>query len=179
MTSTANQAISTIDAQTLKTLIDRDLVTLVDVREPAEFSGDRIQGSTLAPLSTFNPDKVVAELGKELVVMCQPGNRSGQAARALVAAGHPQVTHLEGGLNAWKQSGLSTLTRKDAPISIMRQVQIVAGSLMMVGTVLGASVSPWFLLLSGFVGAGLMFSGLSGTCMMATLLAKLPYNQPM
>jgi hypothetical protein len=59
----------------------------------------------------------------------------------------------------------------------MRQVQLVAGSLMLTGTVLGALVSPWFLLLSGFVGAGLMFAGVTDTCMLGMLLAKLPYNQ--
>ena len=65
----------------------------------------------------------------------------------------------------------------NAPISLLRQVQIVAGALILLGTVLGAAASPWFLLLSGFVGAGLMFAGITNTCGMATLLAKLPYNR--
>ena len=64
-----------------------------------------------------------------------------------------------------------------APISLQRQVQMVAGSLIVAGTLLGAFVSPWFLLLSGFVGAGLTFAGITNTCGMAMLLAKLPYNQ--
>ncbi|WP_413168420.1 DUF2892 domain-containing protein [Capilliphycus salinus ALCB114379] len=59
----------------------------------------------------------------------------------------------------------------------MRQVQIVAGSLVLTGTLLGALVSPWFLLLSGFVGAGLTFAGITNTCALALLLAKLPFNQ--
>jgi hypothetical protein len=42
---------------------------------------------------------------------------------------------------------------------------------------LSATVSPWFMLLTGFVGAGLMFAGISNTCAMANLLSMLPYNQ--
>jgi len=69
------------------------------------------------------------------------------------------------------------MVNKNAPISIMRQVQIVAGSLVLIGTLLGVFVSPKFLFLSGFVGAGLLFAGITNTCAMAQLLAKLPYNQ--
>ena len=60
----------------------------------------------------------------------------------------------------------------------MRQVQIVAGSLAFAGALLAWLVSPWFIALSGFVGAGLVFAGVTDTCMMAMLLAKLPYNHP-
>jgi rhodanese-related sulfurtransferase len=94
-----------------------------------------------------------------------------------LGAGFQEVIHLQGGLNAWKQAGYPTVINKNAPISIMRQVQIVAGSLILTGTLLGAFVSPNFLFLSGFVGAGLLFAGISNTCAMAMLLAKLPYNQ--
>jgi rhodanese-related sulfurtransferase len=177
MTITPTKKLNTIDATTLKQLLERQAVTLVDVREPSEYAGDRIQGAILVPLSSFNPDKIPASEGKTLVLYCQSGNRSTQAAQKLLAAGLGEVTHLQGGLNTWKQLGYPTIVNKNAPISIMRQVQIVAGSLVFLGTVLGAFVSPWFLLLSGFVGAGLIFAGISGTCAMAMLLAKLPYNQ--
>ena len=64
------------------------------------------------------------------------------------------------------------------PISLMRQVQITAGLLVVLGAALASLVSPWFILLSGFVGAGLVFAGVTDTCMMARMLSKLPYNQP-
>jgi rhodanese-related sulfurtransferase len=79
---------------------------------------------------------------------------------------------------AWKAARFTTAVDVSQPISIMRQVQIVAGSLALAGALLAWLVSPWFMMLSGFVGAGLMFAGLSDTCMMAMLLAKLPYNRP-
>jgi hypothetical protein len=59
----------------------------------------------------------------------------------------------------------------------MRQVQITAGSLVALGTALGWFVSPWFLILSGFVGCGLMFAGLSGWCGMAMMLGRMPWNR--
>ena len=63
------------------------------------------------------------------------------------------------------------------PLPIMRQVQIVAGSLALAGVVLGFAVHPGFFVLSGVVGAGLLQAGATGSCMMATLLMKLPYNR--
>jgi len=173
--------LQTIDAATLKQWIDQGLVTLIDVREPSEFAGERIAGAQLKPLSKLESQLdsgfIPSEGGKTIVLYCQTSNRSAAAAQKLFLAGASEVTHLAGGLSAWKQAGYLTQINKNAPISMMRQVQIVAGSLVLIGTLLGAFLSPWFLLLSGFVGAGLTFSGLSGTCAMAMLLAKLPYNQ--
>ena len=96
----------------------------------------------------------------------------------MFAAGFREVVHLKGGLPTWKAAGYPTEVNQKAPISMFRQIQIVAGSLVFIGTVLGAFISPWFLILSGFVGAGLLFAGITNTCAMALLLAKLPYNQP-
>ncbi len=177
MTISANGQIQTVNAETLKQLIDQNLVQLIDVREPSEFAGEHIAGATLLPLSSFDANKVPRQTSPQVVLYCQSSNRSGQAAKKLLEAGFDKVVHLEGGLNAWKQAGYPTKVNKNAPISIMRQVQIVAGSLVLTGTILGATVSPKWLFLSGFVGAGLVFSGVTNTCMMAKLLAKLPYNQ--
>ncbi len=166
-----------ISPSALNMLLSQQAVTLIDVREPAEHAGERIPGSILMPLSKFEPDQVPFDAQKPLVLYCQTGNRSSQAAQKLFAAGADEVTHLEGGLSAWVRAGYPTQKDKNAPISLMRQVQIVAGSLVLIGTVLGAFVSPWFLLLSGFVGSGLVFAGITNTCALAMLLAKLPYNQ--
>ena len=85
---------------------------------------------------------------------------------------------LEGGLDAWKKAGLPVSLDRSQPIDIMRQVQIAAGSLVLLGVVLGAFVSPNFYALSGFVGAGLTFAGISGFCGMARVLGAMPWNQP-
>jgi rhodanese-related sulfurtransferase len=174
---TQENQLQLVDAKTLKTWLDRGNVLLVDVREPAEHAGERIPGSILVPLSKFDPAQIPTAPDKKLVLYCRSGNRSGQAAQKLFAAGFTDVTHLRYGIGDWKEQGLTTIVNKNAPISLMRQVQIVAGSLVFAGTLLGAFVSPSFLILSGFVGAGLIFAGVTDTCAMATLLAKLPYNQ--
>ncbi|MGB7445239.1 MAG: rhodanese-like domain-containing protein [Coleofasciculaceae cyanobacterium] len=171
------EKLQTVDAQTLKKLLEQDSITLVDVREPSEYAGEHISGARLIPLSRFEPAEIANNSNQQLVLYCQTGNRSRQAAQKLFAIGWSKVSHLQGGLNAWKQFGYSTQINKNAPISIMRQVQIVAGSLVVTGTLLGVFISPWFLILSGFVGAGLVFAGITNTCAMAMLLAKLPYNQ--
>lgn len=177
MTLSLEPKIHDIDATTLKQWLDREEVLLVDVREPAEYAGEHIPGSQLMALSGFDPAKLPQEGSKKLVLQCQSGRRSYRAAQLLIEAGFPEVMQLQGGLTAWKAAGYPTLINKKAPISLMRQVQIVAGSLVFIGTTLGAFVSPGFLILSGFVGCGLVFAGVTDTCMLAQLLAKLPYNQ--
>jgi len=176
-TTQLKDKLKVIDAFTLKQLLEQQAVTLVDVREASEYAGEHIEGANLIPLSNFDPNKIPQESNKTLILYCQSSNRSAQAAQKLLLAGRETVTHLQGGLNAWKQLDFPTKINKKAPISIMRQVQIIAGSLVLTGTLLGAFVSPWFLILSGFVGAGLTFAGITNTCAMAILLAKLPYNQ--
>jgi rhodanese-related sulfurtransferase len=166
-----------VGAATLKSWLERGEAILVDVREPAEHAGERIPAARLVPLSTFTPTQVPVEPGKKLVLHCVMGQRSTQAGNTLLAAGFAEVYNLQGGIQAWKDADYAVERSSHAPISLQRQVQIVAGSLVLVGTLLGAVVSPWFLVLSGFIGAGLTFAGITNTCGMAMLLAKLPYNQ--
>src|SRR5690606_5318800 len=63
------------------------------------------------------------------------------------------------------------------PLELQRQVMIAAGSLVLLGVLLGYALSPWLFLLSGFVGAGLIFAGISGFCGMALLLQRMPWNR--
>lgn len=161
----------------LKQWLDAGKAIVVDVREPDEYTAERIEGALSRPLSAFNPANLPAGDGKTVVLHCRSGKRSGEAAQRMFAAGRTEVCHLKGGLSAWVAAGLPVKKLARAPISIMRQVQITAGSLVFVGTVLGAFVSPWFLILSGFIGAGLVFAGISGTCGMATMLSYMPWNK--
>jgi rhodanese-related sulfurtransferase len=173
----AMESLQTWDAAMVRERLIAGGVMLVDVREPAEYAGERIAGAISHPLSRFDPQRLSVPAGQVVVVYCQSGRRSQQAAQRSLAAGWSQVVQLAGGLTAWKQAGYPVVRDPKAPISLFRQVQIVAGSLVLVGTVLGATVSPWFLLLSGFVGAGLVFAGVTNTCALGMLLAQLPYNR--
>jgi rhodanese-related sulfurtransferase len=168
--------IENVSAEQVKDDLASGRITLIDVREPAEYAAERIPGARLMPLSTFDPAK--APTGNDRVVLhCRTGNRSAKAAQKVLNAGHEQAFHLQGGIEAWKGAGFPTERDANAPISIMRQTQITAGSLVLIGLALGWFVSPWFLLLSAFIGAGLAFAGLTDTCGMSMMLAKMPWNR--
>ena len=174
--TTTNQ-LQEINAVTLKKWLDNQEALLIDVREPGEFAAEHIPQAKLMPLSRFDPTNITQDSNQKIVLQCQSGNRSAKAAQKMFEFGFREVFHLQGGLPTWKAAGYPTQVNRNAPISMFRQVQIVAGSLVFLGTILGAFVSPWFLILSGFVGGGLVFAGITNTCAMAMLLAKLPYNQ--
>lgn len=173
----ASRTLKEIDPATLKDWLDQDHAVLIDVREPTEFAREHITGARLMPLSGFDPDDFAHDHDKVGVFHCRTGNRTGLAAEQLLATSFREVYHLDGGLEAWKAAGLPFHVNKKAPIDIMRQVQITAGSLVVLGAVLAALVSPWFLLLAGGIGAGLTFSGISGSCMMARMLGIMPWNR--
>lgn len=158
-------------------LRDPDTV-LIDVREDFEHASERIAGARLVPLGTVDPEALLGQHpGKRIVFHCRSGKRSGEAAQKLANAGS-HAFHLAGGIEAWKAAGKPISKPQGGPqIDVMRQVQITAGSLVLTGVVLGVTVSPWFLILSGFVGAGLIFAGASGFCGMAKVLAVMPWNR--
>jgi rhodanese-related sulfurtransferase len=166
-----------IDAENAKALLDRGDAVLIDVREPDEHARERVEGARLAPLSQFDPQAFASERDRIAVFHCNSGNRTRQSAERLLAVGFEQAYELEGGLVAWKRAGLPVITDRKAPLPVMPQVQIAAGSLILLGMVLAALVSPWFMALSAFVGAGLVTAGVTGFCGMANLLAHMPWNR--
>jgi rhodanese-related sulfurtransferase len=150
-------------------------VTIVDVREPMEFVGGSIPGSRNIPLAQIGKVPLPAA---PLVLVCQSGARSERGVATLRSRGHHDgLADLEGGLLAWQAAQLPLEKRKGAPLPLMRQVQISAGALVLIGVVLSQTVAPGWIWLSGFVGAGLIFAGISGFCGMARLLALLPWNR--
>ncbi|MBM4108785.1 MAG: rhodanese-like domain-containing protein [Phycisphaerae bacterium] len=149
---------------------------LVDVREPDEYAAERIEGATLVPLSRFEFARLPSALEAPVVFHCRSGRRSLEAAARASGGGWSGVYNLKGGIEAWKGAGLPVI-RTRAPISIMRQVQIVVGAGVLAGSVLAWLVSPWFLLLTGFFGAGLLFAGSTGMCGMAAVLGAMPWNR--
>jgi len=151
---------------------------LIDIREPDEFARRRARGALSRPLSTLDADGLDLEGGREVIFTCRSGMRTGANGARLAAACAGPAHVLEGGLDAWDRAGLPVETDRKAPLEMMRQVQIVAGLLVLSGVVLGLTVSPWFLGVAGFVGAGLTFAGVTGFCGMARLLALAPWNRP-
>lgn len=154
----------------------KDRALLLDVRTPAEFGDAHIEGSILHPLSDLDV-AIVQKLaaGKErCVVVCRSGNRARQAAEKLYGA-IANLTVLEGGVGAWENAGLPLIRGKKS-ISLERQVRIAAGGIVVLGTILGTVAHPAWYLLCAFIGAGLVFSGVTDTCGMGMVLAKMPWN---
>lgn len=150
---------------------------LVDIREPDEFARAHVKGALQHPLSTFEAAHLKVEPGPDVVFTCRTGMRTGGACDRLAAAVDGEAFVLEGGLDAWRAAGLPVEENRKAPLEMMRQVQIVAGSLVLAGVILGFTANPAFFGLPGLVGAGLAFAGISGFCGMARLLALAPWNR--
>jgi rhodanese-related sulfurtransferase len=166
-----------IDARALRARLDAGTAVLIDIREPIEYAREHILGARLVPLQALDAHDFDRDRGKALVFHCKSGNRTAMSAGRILARGFAEAYALSGGLDAWKAAGLPVHVNRNAPMDIFRQVQITAGALVLLGVVPGVLVSPWFLALSGFVGAGLMLAGLTGFCGMARLLQLMPWNR--
>lgn len=154
-------------------------VELLDVRTPAEFRAVHAVGARYVPLSDLDPAAIAASRPADagpLYVICQSGSRGRQACEKLLAAGLTGVVNVEGGTRAWAESGLPVNRGKGA-ISLERQVRIAAGLLVLTGAALAFFVHPYLIGLSAFVGAGLVFAGVTDTCGMGLLLARMPWNR--
>lgn len=151
---------------------------LIDVRTPAEFESMHIPGSYNVPLDQLSQHRedLTRSVDDPVVLVCGTGVRAKQADNSLREAGLESLTVLEGGITAWEQRG-NEVVRGTQKWSLERQVRLVAGALAFTGAVGGLLIWQPLTLISAFVGAGLMFAGITNTCGMAMLLAKLPYNQ--
>jgi len=168
-------SLPTIDVARARALLDQGAV-MIDVREADEHARERMPGAHSNPLSRLA--SVEAQPDQVVIFHCRSGARTSANATKLASVAPCEAYILEGGLEAWKKAGLPTAIDRRQPLEIMRQVQIVAGSLVLLGVVLGIWVAPAFFALSAFVGAGLAFAGVTGWCGMAKLLAVMPWNRP-
>lgn len=171
-------AVTTITPQQLFELKQSGApVELIDVRTPLEYQEVHVAFARNIPLDQLDAANLAA--GRDdsaLYVICRSGGRGKQACEKILATGYTKVVNVDGGTQAWDQAGLPVVRGKQA-ISLERQVRIAAGSLVLVGSALGAFVSPYWIGLAAFVGAGLVFAGITDTCGMGLLLARMPWNQ--
>lgn len=176
--STTTDAI--ISVQQLQQLAESSSdVAVIDVRTPVEFRQIHCVHARNSPLDSLDPAKVVSEQvedGAPIYVICKSGARAAKACSAFVAAGVSNVINVEGGTDAWVAAGLPVVRGKKS-ISLERQVRIAAGSLVLTGSAAGYFGPDYWIGLAAFVGAGLVFAGITDTCGMGLLLAKMPWNQ--
>lgn len=161
----------------LKTHENKKDIVIIDIREPNEYAKEHIANSINVPLRELEKYDFSQHEGKAIIFHCKSGIRTRSAQSQLATIGIKDVYCLEGGIEQWKQCGMKTLLNKRAPIEIMRQVQIAAGILILLGIALSYLVTPLFIALSALVGFGLIFAGLTGICGMAKLLFYMPWNK--
>jgi rhodanese-related sulfurtransferase len=172
---------ASIDPESLHRLVESGKrVNVIDVRTPAEFQEVHVKIARNVPLDALEPSEFIAQRngGREdpLYIICGSGNRATQACRRLLEAGFPHVVNVAGGTQAWDQAELPVV-RGRRVISLERQVRLTAGGLALLGALLALLVHPWFAVLPAFIGAGLIYSGVTDTCPMGSLLARMPWNQ--
>ena len=173
-------SLTTISPNQLADLCKSGKINLLDVRTPVEFQEVHVKEARNLPLDRLDPKAAIhaqnGNQGEPLYLICRSGSRGQQACEKFLAAGFTNVVNVEGGTMACVEAGLQVVRGKKA-ISLERQVRIAAGSLVLLGVLLGWLVHPVFLGLAGFVGAGLVFAGITDTCGMGMLLARMPWNQ--
>ena len=154
-------------------------IDLIDVRTPVEFREIHVEIARNVPLDQLNGADLLrsrnGSADEPLYVICRSGSRGQMACEKLLRSGFAHVVNVEGGTLACVEAGFPVVRGKKA-MSLERQVRIAAGSLVLLGTAL-SFVHPAFIGLSAFIGAGLVFAGITDTCGMGMLLARMPWNR--
>lgn len=150
---------------------------LLDVRTPSEFENAHIGGAYNVPLDQLNEhSRELRAADGAVVLVCQSGQRAQRAEAVLREAGMANMRVLDGGMKAWLAAGLP-VRRIRARVSLERQVRIVAGAITAIGAIGALTISPLLAVVPALIGSGLVFAGVTDTCAMGMLLAKLPYNR--
>lgn len=156
---------------------------IVDVRTAAEVKAKSLPNAIHLPLQNLSVEALQQAINQQTVtpdkifLLCHSGRRAETAAKQLEGQVSQSLVVIEGGIQAVEKLNGDWVVTQGSAVSIERQVRIAAGGLVLGGVILGFAVhSAWFAL-SGFVGAGLMFSGITDSCAMGLILAKMPWNK--
>lgn len=173
---------TTITAARLNALLLNDpSIRVIDVRTPLEFKEVHVPQARNIPLDELAPSKLTESgdfrADEPVYILCRSGQRAAKAAEAFANNGFANPIVVEGGTLAWIDANLPVNRSEAKVISLERQVRIAAGSIVLAGFLLGWFVDPRLHFLSGFVGAGLIFAGITDWCGMGLLIAKAPWNK--
>lgn len=169
---------STLSPETVASRCAAGNVFILDVRTPIEFDEVHATFAKNVPLDRLDAARIKSDFapnGGPVYVICKTGGRGQKACDKLAAAGL-EVVNVQGGTTAWVAAGLPVVRGRSA-VSLERQVRIAAGSIVLLGVALGFLVHPALFGIAGFVGAGLVFAGVTDWCGMGLMLAKMPWNQ--
>ena len=173
--------LKTISPTTLKDAIDGGNAEIVDVRTPLEFREVHVKGARNVPLDRLDPHKLMqnrnGSADKPLYVICKSGSRGQKACSKIADCGFDNVFNIEGGTDGCLGAGLPVVRGKKA-MSLERQVRITAGTIILGGSIAALTTGIiWLAAIPAFVGAGLAFAGITDSCAMGMLIAKMPWNQ--
>lgn len=178
----ARMGIQTLSASELNTRLSAgERITVIDVRTPVEFTEVHAPQAVNIPLDRLSPAELAkigcVECGQPVYLLCRGGQRATKAADKLLAAGFTRPVVITGGTLAWIEAGLPVTRGEAKVISLERQVRIAAGAIVLTAALLAHFVHPGFVWVAAFVGAGLVFAGITDFCGMGLLIAKMPWNQ--
>ncbi|MHC0448513.1 MAG: rhodanese-like domain-containing protein [Candidatus Lariskella arthropodorum] len=166
-----------ITSSELKEKIDKNEVLLIDVRERSENKSESIEGACSIALDEIALEKLPSN-SKPIVLHCESGTRSIEACKKLLAQDQDrEIYYLEGGIGAWKGEGFATKKQSCKILPVDRQTQLITGSIILLGVILGLYIHQDFYILSGLVGIGLIYAGITGCCGLSKLLNKMPWNK--
>lgn len=180
MKSAVAQASSISPADLHRLRQDGASCELLDVRTPPEHASAHVPGVHLVPLDDLDPAAFLRQRSPSagpLYVLCQSGARAARAIEKFRSAGFDGCVLVEGGTQGWIDAGLPVERGVSKVIPLMRQVQIAVGFISATGAALALAVDARFAVLPLLIGCGLIFAGLTGTCGMALLLARMPWNR--
>jgi rhodanese-related sulfurtransferase len=169
------KTISPVELQ--KLLTAHPSASLIDVRTPVEFAEVHVSQARSVPLNELNPNSLQLPKDQPVYLLCRSGQRATKAADKFAKEGFVQPVVVEGGTLAWIEANLPVTRSAVKVMSLERQVRIAAGALVFIGVLLAQFVDSRFIWSSGFVGAGLVFAGVTDFCGMGLLLAKMPWNK--
>lgn len=156
---------------------------ILDVRTATEVKASSLSGCLHIPMHELTPERLQNEIsesgknGAHIYLLCQGGKRAEMAADQLNGHINAELIIIEGGMNGLRDAQIPLQQSSKTVMSLERQVRIAAGFLVLIGVILGSTLNPGFYFLSGFVGAGLMFAGITDTCMMGMFIARMPWNR--
>ncbi|WP_438969803.1 rhodanese-like domain-containing protein [Methylophaga sp.] len=172
----------TISAEELISNLENEKLCLVDVRTPAEVRQDALDSIIAIPVDQLTPDMVTEKIEqnqsdtKQIYLICQSGKRAYIAAEKLSGKVGQELIVVEGGMNAIRASQGDPIKTRSV-MSLERQVRLAAGSIVLTGVLLGYLFNTNWFLLSGFVGAGLIYAAITDNCAMGIIMSKAPWNR--
>ena len=171
---------ATITVERLAELSRQGSIDLIDVRTPIEFREVHATIARNVPLDELDPHTVNKQrTGKPntpLYLICKAGSRGAKACQKFTNATYSDVVNVEGGTDAWVEAGLPVVRGKKI-ISLERQVRITAGLIVLASGIMAIAVHPYFAGIAVLIGGGLVFAGITDTCGMGMMLAKMPWNR--